>query len=80
MTVGGSILLHGEKWAATLEDKFTVQHIRNMLVEAIEEHTRIAMTITDEQFAEEFDKLFEDDLARCFAVINTCNERLENWK
>lgn len=80
MTIGGSILVHGEQWAATVDDKFTVRYIRDQLLEAVEEHTRIAMTITDEEFAEEFDQMFEDDLARCFAVIHTCNERLENWE
>lgn len=76
MTVGGSILIHGEEWAATVDDLHTVRIIRDQMVMALDSHDSVANEIEDLETRAEFRKVFENDVARCEAVINTCNQRL----
>lgn len=77
MIIGGSLLLHGEKWAATVDDRSTLRTIRDQLSAAVAEHRQIAETI-ERDFRTEFDEMFADDIRRCEAVIQTCKDRLRN--
>ena len=79
MIVGGNILLHGEKHAATVEDRSTVRIIRDMLKNAIAEHEAVAASIKDEISRADYEEVFADDIRRCNAVIAICESRMAEW-
>lgn len=77
MTLGGTLLIHGEKHAATLEDKPSLRRIRDELSRALDEHFAIAEGIADADARADFLKVFADDVRRCWTVIRACQKRLE---
>ncbi len=79
MLIGGSLLLHGEKWAATVDDRATVRIIHDQLKKALQQHESIAAEIKDSEAREEYLAVFADDVRRCEAVIETCAKRLDAW-
>jgi len=74
--IGGSMLPHGERWAATVDDLRTVRIIMETLERALSEHHQIANTISDLGIRQEYDLAFAEDVSRCEAVIETCKRRL----
>lgn len=77
MQVGGSLLDHGEKWAAVVDDFTTLKNIRVMLKDAISEHFKIADAITDAETKAEFILMFQPDINRCEGIIKICETRLK---
>lgn len=76
--VGGTLLTHGERWAATVDDLHTVRVIKRNLEDALRRHQIIADEIADPDLRAEFLALFAEDVARCDAVIATCAQRLQD--
>lgn len=75
--IGGTLLPHGERWAAIVDDLHTICVIKEGLEKALAEHNRIVGTIQDDEARSEYIATFADEVARCEAVINTCKERLK---
>lgn len=74
--IGGSMLLHGERWASTVDDLRTVRVIKEELERALAEHQRIVDTVKDAGLRQEFELAFAENIERCEAVIATCKARL----
>jgi hypothetical protein len=77
--IGGTLLEHGERWAATVDDKRTVQIIQTQLTKALEEHRGICEAISDAPLRKEFEDVFAEEVRRCEKVIKVCADRRAAW-
>ncbi len=76
MQIAGRIVRHVEEWGTKM-DFSSACMCKKMIVEALNEHQSVSELIDRVELREEFDTLFEYDVARAEAAVDVLDARIK---